>query len=86
MKLTLNIESSLTNQYKEVAKNKNTSILTIVRSLLKNAFKSEIYPFRMKSESELPDWIKELTIAGEPVSHFDHHAEYQKHLEEKYIL
>ena len=36
------------------------------------------------SRSQLSDWIKRLTIAGEPVPDFDHKTEYHNHLEEKY--
>lgn len=42
--------------------------------------------FRMKTEDELADFIKKLTISGDPIPDFDHKAEYHKHLEEKYGL
>ena len=40
----------------------------------------------MKSLDELPQWVKDLTIKGEPIPDFDNKAEYHKHLEEKYGL
>jgi len=86
MKLTLNIEPSLTEKMKEVAKKKNTSISKMVESFFKKEVESEHEPFRMKAIDELPEWVRNLTIAGEPVPDFDHKAEYHKHLEEKYGL
>ena len=41
---------------------------------------------QIKSLDELPDWVKEFAISGDPVPDFDHKAEYHKHLEEKYGL
>ena len=35
----------------------------------------------MKTLDELPAWIKELSIKGNPVPDFDHKAEYHKHLD-----
>jgi hypothetical protein len=86
MKLTLNIEPALINQIKEVAKKKNTSLSKITESLFKKVVQNESEPFRMKSDSELSDWVKELAITGDPVADFDHKAEYHKHLEEKYAV
>jgi len=40
----------------------------------------------MKSLDELSDFVKGLTISGDPVPDFDHKAEYHKHLDEKYGL
>jgi hypothetical protein len=84
MKLTLNIEPGLINQIKEVAKKRHTSVSKIAENIFKKEVESEHEPFRMKSMDELPEWIKELTIAGAPIPDFDHKAEYHKHLEEKY--
>ncbi|HEY4327965.1 MAG TPA: DUF6364 family protein [Mucilaginibacter sp.] len=84
MKLTLNIEPGLIDQMKRVAKKRNTSISKIAENFFKREVESEKEPFRMKSLEELPDWIKELTISGDPIPDFDHKAEYHKHLEEKY--
>ena len=86
MKLTLNIEPGLIEKMKRVAKKRNTSISKIAENFFKKEVESESEPFRMKSLEELPQWIKELTIAGDPVPDFDHKAEYHKHLEEKYGL
>ncbi len=86
MKLTLNIEPDLIDQIKEVAKKKNTSLSKVTASLYKKVVETEKEPFRMKSLEELPEWIKNLRIAGDPVPDFDHKAEYGKHLEEKYGL
>ena len=86
MKLTLNIEPSLTEKMKQLAKKKNTSISKMVENFFKKEVESEKEPFRIKTEEELSDWIKQFTIAGDPVPDFDHKAEYHKHLEEKYGL
>lgn len=84
MKLTLNIEPGLIEQMKKVAKKRNTSISKIAESFFKKEVTAEKEPFIIRTEDELPDWIKELTISGSPVPDFDHKAEYHKHLEEKY--
>jgi uncharacterized coiled-coil DUF342 family protein len=84
MKLTLNIEPSLINQIKEVAKKRNTSVSKIAANTFKKEVEAEIEPFKIKTESELPDWIKNLSISGDPIPDFDYKAEYGKHLEEKY--
>jgi hypothetical protein len=86
MKLTLNIEPAVIDQIKEVAKKRNTSLSKITETLFKKEVESEKEPFRMKSMDELPDWIKNLTIAGDPVPDLDHKAEYHKHLEQKFGL
>ena len=86
MKLTLNIEPGLISKIKSVAKKRNTSVSKIAETSFKKEVEAEIEPFRMKSLDELPDWIKELTIAGDPIPDFDHKAEYHKHLDEKYGL
>jgi hypothetical protein len=86
MKLTLNIEPNLIDQIKEVAKKRNTSLSKVTESLFKKEVESEKEPFRMKTLEEMPEWIKNLSIGGDPVPDFDHKAEYGKHLEEKYGL
>jgi hypothetical protein len=86
MKLTLNIEPVLIDQIKEVARKRNTSLSKITEGLFKRELESEKEPFRMKSEDELPEWVRNLHISGEPVPDFDSKAEYYKHLEEKYGL
>ena len=86
MKLTLNIEPGLIEQIKRVAKKRNTSVSKIAENIFKKEIESEKEPFRMKSLDELPDWVKEFAISGDPVPDFDHKAEYHKHLEEKYGL
>lgn len=83
-KLTLSIEPELINQIKEVAKKRNVSLSKITETLFKQEVEKEHEPFRMKSIDELPEWVRNLTIAGDPVPDFDHKAEYGKHLEEKY--
>jgi len=86
MKLTLNIEPTLIDKMKKVAKKRNTSVSKIAENFFKREVEMEHVPFKMKSLDELPGWIKELVIAGDPVPDFDHKAEYHKHLEEKYGL
>ena len=86
MKLTLNIEPRLIEQMKKLAKKRNTSISKIAENFFKKEVETEKEPYRMKSIDELPDWVKKLTIAGEPVPDFDHKAEYHKRLEKKYGL
>jgi len=87
MKLTLSIEPGLIDQMKEVARKRNTSISKIAENLFKGELEAETKPpFIMKKEEELSDWVKKLTIAGEPVADFDHKAEYRKHLDVKYGL
>lgn len=86
MKLTLNIEPALIDQMKKVAKKRNTSVSKIVENIFRKEVEIEKEPFRMKTMEELPDWIKQLSISGDPVPDFDHKAEYGKHLEEKYGL
>ena len=86
MKLTLNIEPGLIEQMKKVAKKRNTSISKIAENFFKKEIETEKEPFRIKNLDELPDWVKNLTISGEPVPDFDHKAEYHKHLEQKYGL
>ncbi len=86
MKLTIDLEPNLINQLEVVARKRNTSISKIAESLFKSEVEAEILPFVMKEENELSDWVKQLTIATEPVADFDHKAEYHKHLDEKYGL
>jgi hypothetical protein len=86
MKLTLNIEPDLIEQIKEVAKKKGISLSKVTATLYKKEVESVKEPFRMKSLDEMPEWIKNLSISGDPVPDFDHKAEYGKHLEEKYGL
>lgn len=84
MKLTLNIEPTLIDQMKKVAKKRNTSISKIAESFFRKEVSAEKEPFRMKTEQELPDFIRSLTISGDAIPDFDNKAEYHKHLEEKY--
>ncbi|MBS1524283.1 MAG: hypothetical protein JST19_01460 [Bacteroidetes bacterium] len=84
MKLTLNIEPDLIDKIKEVARKKNISLSKVTEALYKKEVEKEKEPFRMKDESEISDFIKSITISGDPVPDFDHKAEYHKHLEEKY--
>ena len=86
MKLTLNIEPDLIDKIKEIAKKKNTSLSKVTELLYKKELEREKEPFRMKSLDELSDFVKGLTISGDPVPDFDHKAEYHKHLDEKYGL
>ena len=86
MKLTLNIEPGLIEKMKHVAKKKNTSVSKLAEQFFKKEIEAEKEPFRMKSEEEISDFIKTLSISGDPVPDFDHKAEYGKHLEEKYGL
>lgn len=86
MKLTLNIEPCLITQIKELAKKRNTRISKIAENYFKKEIAKENVPFIMKTESELPEWIKGLSIAGEQVPDFDHKTEYHRHMQEKYDL
>lgn len=86
MKVTLDIEPSLVSQLKAAAKQMNTSISKIAEPILKKELDVEKKPFKMKSLDELPEWVRNLSISGDPVPDFDHKAEYGKHLEEKYGL
>jgi hypothetical protein len=74
----------LIDKIKEIAKKRNTSFSKMVENFFKNEIESEMEPFRMKTIDELSEWVKGLTIAGDPVPDFDHKVEYHKHLEEKY--
>ncbi|WP_461450712.1 DUF6364 family protein [Mucilaginibacter sp.] len=86
MKLTLNIEPGLIEQIKAVAKKKNVSLSKVTESLFRKEVENAEEPFRMKREEELPEWVKNLQISGDPIPDFDHKGEYGKHLEEKYGL
>lgn len=86
MKLTLNIEPDLIGQIKEVAKKKNISLSKVTAALYRKEVEREKEPFRMKSLDEMSDFVKSITISGDPVPDFDHKAEYHKHLKEKYGL
>ena len=85
-KLTLNVDPGLISQIKTVAKKRNVSISKMIEKFFEGEIAAEREPFRMKSEDELSDWVKGLTISGPPVPDFDHKVEYRKHLEEKYGL
>ena len=84
MKLTLNIEPGLIDKIKVVAKKRNTSISKMAESFFKTEVEKEKEPFKIMSQEELPDWVKELAISGDPILDFDNKAAYRKHLEEKY--
>jgi hypothetical protein len=84
MKLTLNIEPSLINQIKRVAKKRNTSLSKITENLFKKEVQVEDEPFRLKNENELSEWIKGIVAVNHSIPDFDHKAEYHTHLEEKY--
>lgn len=86
MKLTLNIEPDLIDKIKEVARKKNSSLSKVTEALYKKEVEKGKEPFEMKSLDELSDFIKDITISGDPVPDFDHKAEYHKHLDEKYKL
>lgn len=66
-----------------MAKKRETSLSKMTENLFKKEGETEVHPFKMKSMDELPDWIKNLTVKGDPIPDFDHKAEYHKHLEEK---
>jgi hypothetical protein len=84
MKLTLNIEPGLIDKIKVVAKKRNTSISKMAEHFFKTEVEKEREPFKMMSQEELPDWVKELVISGNSIPDFDHKAAYREHLEEKY--
>jgi hypothetical protein len=86
MKLTLNIEPGVIEEIKRVAKNRKTSISKLTEIFYKTEVAVEKEPFKMRTEDELSEWVKNLTISGPPIPDFDHKAEYGKHLEKKYGL
>lgn len=86
MKVTLDIQPGLIDQITAVAKKRNTSVSKIAEQAFEKVLENEKEPFKMKSFEELPQWVKDLTISGDPVPDFDNKAEYHKHLEEKYGL
>jgi len=56
----------------------------MVEDFFKKDAESEKNIFKMKNIDDLPEWIRGLTIASDPVTDFDDKAEYHKHLLEKY--
>jgi hypothetical protein len=89
-KLTLSVKEESLPLVKRYAKRQHTSVSKLVQhffdSLVEKETKADNKPFKFKNEGELPEWIRDLVIAGDPVPDFDHKAEYHKHLEEKYGL
>jgi Ser-tRNA(Ala) deacylase AlaX len=88
-KLTLSVKSDTIERAKEYARRNHTSLSKVVQNLLDDIAKKEAKndPLLEKlKNTEVPDWIKQLTIADKPTPDFDHKAEYGKHLEEKYGL
>jgi hypothetical protein len=89
-KLTLSVKSDSLPLVKKYAKRQHTSVSKLVQNLFDSIAekeKDQVDPLIEKyKNAEIPDWIKQLVIAKEPIPDFDHKAEYHKHLEEKYGL
>jgi Ser-tRNA(Ala) deacylase AlaX len=88
-KLTLSVKADTIERAKEYARRNHTSLSKVVQNLLDNISTEEVKndPLLEKlKNTEIPDWIKQLTITDKPTPDFDHKAEYRKHLEEKYGL
>jgi flagellar hook-basal body complex protein FliE len=89
-KLTLSVKEESLPFVKKYAKHQHTSVSKLVQqffdSLVEKQVKADTKFFKFKTEEELPEFIKDLTISGAPVPDFDHKAEYHKHLEQKYGL
>jgi Ser-tRNA(Ala) deacylase AlaX len=88
-KLTLSVDMDTIQIAKRVASESNMSVSKLFKKLV-----TEIDKKRNKKDpilerfenTQIPDWIKELTSVGKPIPDFDHKAEYGKHLEKKYGL
>jgi len=77
-KLTLSMDEDTIHVAKRIASESNMSVSKLIKSLIK-AFERE----KIRN-TEIPDWIKQLSVVSKPTADFDHKAEYGKHLEEKY--
>ena len=88
-KLTLSVDETTIQLAKKVALESNMSVSKLFKKLIididKKKNKKDPLLEKIRS-SEIPQWIKELTVSSKPVPDFDHKAEYGKHLEEKYGL
>ena len=88
-KLTLSVDRDTIQIAKRVASESNISVSKLFKKLV-----TEIDKKRNKKDplleklrnTDIPDWIKDLTVVNKPTPDFDLKAEYGKHLEEKYGL
>lgn len=88
-KLTLSSDKDTIQLAKAIASESNISVSKLFKNLITDLAKKKNKkdPVLEKIRStEVPDWIKKLTLADKPTPDFDHKAEYGKHLEEKYGL
>jgi hypothetical protein len=88
-KLTLSVDTDTIQIAKRVASESHMSVSKLFKKLITEVDreKSKNDPILEKiRNTEIPDWIKQLTLADKPTPDFDHKAEYGKHLEEKYGL
>ena len=88
-KLTLSMEPEIIKMAKNYAAKNNISVSKLFKNFVdeitkKGDEKDELLE-RLKN-TEIPDWIKGLTVVDKPTPDFDHKVEYGKHLEEKYGL
>jgi len=86
-KLTLSIDNDTKELEKMVAAESKISVSKLFKNLITDIAKKKKVkdPLLEKIKStDIPDWIKQLTVVSEPVPDFDHKAEYGKHLEKKY--
>jgi len=88
-KLTLSVDRDTIQIAKRVASESNMSVSKLFKKLMteidKKRDKKDPLLERLRS-TDIPEWIKELTVVDKPTPDFDHKAEYGKHLEEKYGL
>ena len=88
-KLTLSVDKKTIQVAKRLAEQGNVSVSKLFSTLINGlaAEKSKSDPILEKiRNTEIPDWIKQITLVDKPTPDFDHKAEYGKHLEEKYGL
>ncbi|MDR3695839.1 DUF6364 family protein [Mucilaginibacter sp.] len=87
IKLTLSMDEDTIQTAKRIASESNMSVSKLFKNLI-TAVETEKRtkdPVLEKiRNTEIPDWIKQLSIVSKPTPDFDHKAEYHKHLEEKY--
>jgi len=89
VKLTLSSDKDTIQLAKVMASEDNISVSKLFKKLVTDFAKEKNKkdPLLEKiRNTEIPDWIKELTISDKPTPDFDHKAVYGKHLEEKYGL
>lgn len=86
-KLTLSSDTDTIQLAKRIASENNISVSKLFKNLIMAVGKktADNDPVLEKLQNtEIPDWIKKLTVVDKPTPDFDHKAEYGQHLEEKY--